>query len=427
MDGDDDSMMRHQQHSLKKVQGAKLRLMCSYGGNIMPHHNHNHDSLSLLHYVGGDTRMVAVERNTSLKDLSARLSNTFLHGRPFTLKYQLPDHQLDNLITVVTDDDLQNMIQEYDRFASLSPPLRLRLFLFLSKLDTAASMGALLNDAKSETWFVDALNNSGMMNNISRVVSDSAAVDECLLSLADELIPDRDQHSKVMDHHFAQLKLGNAECHDDDDEGEYRNNKPPPPPTFAAYGLPSPDSVVSDSSIASSISKGLSSNTSTQHHTLHLNGQQVDPNQQQQQFVYIQPQPHPHVAASPTGQVAMSSYHHTLYAPQSNQQHYPVYVMPLDISQVPTNYPTMLTTPTNIPDTHPAFLHQQRYVPLPHHPIAVATPTNYAAAPKQDHQLLYYTQTQPQQHQSSAPQTLQYQSMTPPAAALSDVSKEFPL
>ncbi|MED6156006.1 hypothetical protein PIB30_010938 [Stylosanthes scabra] len=414
MDGDEDiMMMRHQQqHSLQKVPGAKLRLMCSYGGNIMP----RPDSLS-LHYVGGDTRMLAVDRNTSFKDLSARLSNTLLHGRPFTLKYQLPDHQLDNLITVASDDDFQNMIQEYDRFASLSPPLRLRLFLFLSKLDTAASMGALLNDAKSETWFVDALNNSGVMNNISRVVSDSAAVDECLLSLADELTPDH------------------GECHDDD-EGGCSNNKPPPPPTFAAYGLPSPDSVASDSSIASSISKGvyyqeqqvqvesrpplssnMSINTTTPDHTL-----QVDPNQQQQQqFVYIQP--HPHVAASTTGQVPISSYHHTLYAPQSNQQHYPVYVMPVDISQVPTNYPTMLTTPTNIPDTtHPAFLHQQRYVPLPHHhPIPVATP-------KQDQQLLYYIQTQTQQHQSiSAPQTLQYQSMTPAAAAISHVSKDFPL
>ena len=77
------------------------------------------------------------------------------------------------------------MIEEYDRLASKpssSSPSRLRVFLFFSKPDTAVSMGSLLDDAKSETWFVDALNNSGI---IKRVVSDSAAADECLVSLVD--------------------------------------------------------------------------------------------------------------------------------------------------------------------------------------------------------------------------------------------------
>ena len=136
-----------------------------------------------LCYVGGDTRIVVVDRNSTLKDLCSRLSRTLLNGRPFTLKYQLPNEELDNLITVTTDEDLDNMIEEYDRVATaassaastLKPSSsRLRVFLFFTKPESSVSMGSLLDDAKSETWFVDALNNSGIL---TRGVSDSAAGD----------------------------------------------------------------------------------------------------------------------------------------------------------------------------------------------------------------------------------------------------------
>ncbi|KAL5079554.1 hypothetical protein RYX36_007975 [Vicia faba] len=155
---------------LPNVPNAKLRLMCSYGGHIMPR---PHDKS--LFYVGGDTRIVVIDRSSSLKDLCSRLSRTILNGRPFTLKYQLPNEDLDSLITVTTDEDLDNMVEEYDRIASASSTMksssRLRVFLFFTKPESTLSMGSLLDDAKSETWFVDALNNSGIL---SRGVSDSA-------------------------------------------------------------------------------------------------------------------------------------------------------------------------------------------------------------------------------------------------------------
>ncbi|XP_020215985.1 uncharacterized protein LOC109799774 [Cajanus cajan] len=156
--------------TLPVVPGAKLRLMCSYGGHIIPR---PHDKS--LCYVGGDTRIVVVDRHSSLKDLCAKLSRTILNGRPFTLKYQLPSEDLDSLITVTTDEDLDNMVEEYDRIAAKgSASSRLRVFLFFTKPEATVSMGSLLDDVKSETWFVDALNNSGML---SRGVSDSAAGD----------------------------------------------------------------------------------------------------------------------------------------------------------------------------------------------------------------------------------------------------------
>nr|GLL21850.1 uncharacterized protein LOC109150225 [Ipomoea trifida] len=162
---------------LPPVPGAKLRLMCSYGGHIIPR---PHDKS--LCYVGGDTRIVVVDRSSSLAELHSRLSHTLLNGRHFTLKYQLPTEELDSLISVTTEEDLENMVEEYDRTVSASPlrPSRLRLFLFLSKPETAASMGCLLADAKSETWFVDALNNAGLL---SRGLSDSATENNNIVDL----------------------------------------------------------------------------------------------------------------------------------------------------------------------------------------------------------------------------------------------------
>ncbi|KAJ7954148.1 Octicosapeptide/phox/Bem1p family protein [Quillaja saponaria] len=164
---------------------SRLRLMCSYGGHIVPR---PHDKS--LCYVGGDTRIVVVERHTSLSDLSSRLSKTFLNGRPFTLKYQLPSEDLDSLISVTTDEDLDNMIDEYDRTAANSSnpsvrPSRIRLFLFPAKPDSSQSIGPLLdNSTKSEDWFMNALNATGMLN---RGFSDSASVN-CLLGLDDDVV-----------------------------------------------------------------------------------------------------------------------------------------------------------------------------------------------------------------------------------------------
>lgn len=174
--------------------------MCSYGGHIVPR---PHDKS--LCYLGGDTRIVVVDRHTTLTDLSAKLSRSLLGGRPFTLKYQLPNEDLDSLISVTTDEDLDNMIEEYDRISSGSThsgaggagggkSSRLRLFLFPAKSEPSpsSSMGSLVDDSKSETWFVDALNSAiGMGGMLPRGLSaDSGASSvNCLLGLEDEQNP----------------------------------------------------------------------------------------------------------------------------------------------------------------------------------------------------------------------------------------------
>ncbi|KAJ0989197.1 hypothetical protein J5N97_007553 [Dioscorea zingiberensis] len=165
----------------------KLRLMCSYGGHIVPR-----PTDKSLCYLGGETRIVVVDRHSTLSDLSARISRSLLGNRPFTLKYQLPNEDLDSLISVTTDEDLDNMIEEYDRLLLSNPnpsrSSRIRLFLFPSKPDSApSSMGSLIDDSKSETWFVDALNNAiGVGGGLPRGLSADSASVNCLLGLEDD-------------------------------------------------------------------------------------------------------------------------------------------------------------------------------------------------------------------------------------------------
>jgi hypothetical protein len=170
--------------------GGRLRLMCSFGGRIVPR-----PTDKTLCYLGGETRIVAVDRHASLADVHARLSRSLLSGSPFTLKYQLPNEDLDSLISVSTDEDLDNLIDEYDRIAATSSgsgssrTSRIRLFLFPAMPESSSSVGSLLDDSsKSENWFVDALNSaiSGSLDGIPRGISTDSASVNCLLGLEDD-------------------------------------------------------------------------------------------------------------------------------------------------------------------------------------------------------------------------------------------------
>ncbi|KAG6475169.1 histone-lysine N-methyltransferase 2D-like [Zingiber officinale] len=174
---------------------SRIRVMCSYGGRILPR-----PTDKSLCYLGGETRMVVIDRHATLAELSAKLSRDLLGGTPFTLKYQLPNEDLDSLISVSTDEDLENMIDELDRITAAPATsgsgsgsrrsARLRLFLFPSKFDSAPSsaIGSLIDESKSESWFVDALNSAihsmGMEEN-PRGSTDSASIN-CLLGLDDD-------------------------------------------------------------------------------------------------------------------------------------------------------------------------------------------------------------------------------------------------
>ncbi|KAK1439983.1 hypothetical protein QVD17_05808 [Tagetes erecta] len=104
---------------------TKVKFICSYGGKIQPRPHDNQ-----LSYIGGETKILAVDRSVNFTTLIAKLSA--LCDRDVCFKYQLPGEDLDALISVTNDDDLQHMMHEYDRL-NLSKPShslsKLRLFL----------------------------------------------------------------------------------------------------------------------------------------------------------------------------------------------------------------------------------------------------------------------------------------------------------
>lgn len=127
----------------------KVKFMCSYGGKIQPRHHDNQ-----LAYIGGDTKILAVERNVKFSVILNKL-NSLCGDSDICFKYQLPGEDLDALISVTNDEDLEHMMLEYDRlYRASAKPARLRLFLFHLN---PSSFGS--DDLKSERqWFVDALN-----------------------------------------------------------------------------------------------------------------------------------------------------------------------------------------------------------------------------------------------------------------------------
>lgn len=131
----------------------KVKFMCSYGGNVQfrPHDNQ-------LAYVGGDTKIITVDRNIKFSAIMAKLSSLCNGNVDIIFKYQLPGEDLDALISVTNDEDLEHMMAEYDQCLRASAkPARLRLFLFPPNPSASANFGP-SNLKPEQQWFVDALN-----------------------------------------------------------------------------------------------------------------------------------------------------------------------------------------------------------------------------------------------------------------------------
>lgn len=145
--------------------------MCSYGGKIQPRPHDNQ-----LTYTGGDTKILAVDRNIKFSVFLSKLSS-LADSSEVSFKYQLPGEDLDALISVTNDEDLEHMMLEYDRLhRSSAKPARLRLFTFPLNANppSVSSFGS--NDSKSERqWFVDALNATQINQNLEGSPPSAAA------------------------------------------------------------------------------------------------------------------------------------------------------------------------------------------------------------------------------------------------------------
>ncbi|PKA60575.1 hypothetical protein AXF42_Ash019468 [Apostasia shenzhenica] len=135
---------------------GRVKLMCSYGGRIQPRPHGNQFS-----YVGGETKILTVDRSISFSAAVARLASLYGAASPeeICFKYQLPGEDLDALISVTNDEDLEQMMIEYDRLrrSSGKPAPRLRLFLFPTNLSNSSPAAAILTAEQkaARLWFVE--------------------------------------------------------------------------------------------------------------------------------------------------------------------------------------------------------------------------------------------------------------------------------
>ncbi|XP_074309925.1 RAF-like serine/threonine-protein kinase PRAF [Silene latifolia] len=105
-----------------------IKFLCSYGGKILPRYPDGK-----LRYQGGHTRVLSVPRSISYPELLLKMGE--LCGTEVRLRCQLPTEDLDALITIKSDEDLGNMIEEYDRITTPSA-MKVRAFLLPLKSST---------------------------------------------------------------------------------------------------------------------------------------------------------------------------------------------------------------------------------------------------------------------------------------------------
>ncbi|KAJ8752018.1 hypothetical protein K2173_001044 [Erythroxylum novogranatense] len=131
--------MVSQSHSEKGSTAGTVKFLCSYNGRILPR-----SVDGKLRYVGGMTRVLAVDRSISFAELMVKLGE--FCGYSVELRCQLPDGDLETLISIKSDDELKMLMQEYDVLCPsskiksvLSPPKSLKTVSPPSSVDLSNS------------------------------------------------------------------------------------------------------------------------------------------------------------------------------------------------------------------------------------------------------------------------------------------------
>ncbi|XP_039794094.1 uncharacterized protein LOC120659898 isoform X2 [Panicum virgatum] len=128
-----------------------IKILCSFGGKILPR-----PSDGKLRYVGGETHIIRISRNSSWQELKQK--TTAIYNQPHAIKYQLPGEDLDALISVSNDEDLRNMMEECGFLDNGDGSQKLRIFLVSSIEydDMSFSLGSM--DSDSGIQYVAAIN-----------------------------------------------------------------------------------------------------------------------------------------------------------------------------------------------------------------------------------------------------------------------------
>ncbi|KAH6772272.1 kinase superfamily with octicosapeptide/Phox/Bem1p domain-containing protein [Perilla frutescens var. hirtella] len=132
-------------------ENQPVKFLCSFSGSILPRPQDGK-----LRYVGGETRIVSVPRDITYEELMGKMRE--LYEGVTVLKYQQPDEDLDALVSVVNDDDVTNMMEEYDKLGMGDGFTRLRIFLFAHPDQDGSLYFGEGDERDNARRYVDALN-----------------------------------------------------------------------------------------------------------------------------------------------------------------------------------------------------------------------------------------------------------------------------
>jgi hypothetical protein len=116
--------------------------------------------------------VISIPRDLDFDGLKLLLGQTY--GPQWTLKYQLPGEELDALVSVSSEEDFKNMMEEYDPLDGLEDSARRRIFVF-SPQDNPNPIDLIENtDPKVvEQFFVEAVNDISMKKMDNVITMDS--------------------------------------------------------------------------------------------------------------------------------------------------------------------------------------------------------------------------------------------------------------
>ncbi|KAI3455808.1 hypothetical protein Pfo_012471 [Paulownia fortunei] len=142
----------HSHSSLGSFGGSSriLKLLCSFGGKILPR-----PSDRKLRYVGGETRMLRISKDISWEELQQKTLT--IYNEPHSIKYQLPGEDLDALVSVSSDEDLQNMMEEC-KVLDDGGSQKLRMFLSSNNDLDDSQLGLESSEGDSDIQYVVAVN-----------------------------------------------------------------------------------------------------------------------------------------------------------------------------------------------------------------------------------------------------------------------------
>ena len=118
--------------------GPRMKLLCSHGGRLVPPRGPG----GAARYAGGETRVLAVPRGASFRELAGRLVEMAGGAEVRAVRHRLADEGLEDVIVSVTcDDELAHMRDEYDRLRATRPAARFRVYVTTSAPAGSAAAG----------------------------------------------------------------------------------------------------------------------------------------------------------------------------------------------------------------------------------------------------------------------------------------------